>query len=323
MRCYKHRLFYCLVLTLILISGISAQEPQKDDKNSRKQRNAQTVTIPISISEKKNGDDANRGELIQAGNISIKENGEERKILSLRSTTDSPLTLAILIQDDLSSNVNLELDGIRKFITNLPKGTRVGVGYLRAGSLQVRQKFTEDLDKAAKSLRILGSSSTVAPANPYDGVLDTLKRFENQPNGRRAILLISDGLDTLRGIDSASPNQSIDLNRAVLNAQRNGVAVYSIYASATSTNSGNSLLVGYGQGSLQRLSDETGGRAYFQGFSTPVSFAPFLRRLDVVLSRQFALTYLSNNNGKDFRRIDVSSDNSEIKVEHPKGISPK
>jgi hypothetical protein len=197
------------------------------------------------------------------------------------------------------------------------------VAYMRGGTLDVRQRFTEDLERAAKSLRVISGSGANAPFNPYVGVIEGLQRFDNLPTGRRAMLVISDGLDASRGVDSASPAQSIDLDRAVLKAQRNGTAIYSIYASASSTSGGSSVLVSYGQGSLNRLTDETGGRSFFQGTSTPVSFDPFLRQLGTILSRQYALTYLSSGSKKDLRRIEVTTDNPEIKIEYPKNYIPK
>jgi hypothetical protein len=130
-------------------------------------------------------------------------------------------------------------------------------------------------------------------------------------------------LDIGRGVNSASPAQSIDLDRAILKSQRNGVAIYAIYASTAATTGGNTRLVSYAQGSLQRLADETGGRAFFSGFSTPVSFSPFLRELGASLARQFALTYLSTDKETGFRRIEITSDSREVKIEYPKGVNPK
>src|SRR6478736_4584997 len=58
-----------------------------------------------------------------------------------------PLNIAILIQDDLTSRVGNELGVTREFIRALPSGSRVMVGYITSGSLQVRQPFTTDLEK--------------------------------------------------------------------------------------------------------------------------------------------------------------------------------
>ncbi len=299
---------------------------QSDDKKKQKQEKenvARPVTIPISVRESNVRASETRGEIVEAGNLVVKENGDQRQILSLRSTANSPLAFAVLLQDDLASQVNLELKGIAEFIRRLPRGSRVMVAYMRGGSLQVRQKFTEDLEKAATSLRIIASSSSVAPYNPYVGVIEALDRFENLPTGRRAMLIVSDGLDTSRGIDAASPTQSIDLDRAIIKAQREGTAIYSIYAATSSNNGGSSILANYGQGSLNRLTEETGGRAFFQGLDTPVSFAPFLRELGTTLNRQFALTFLSTGSKKDLRRLEVTSDNSNVKIEYPKNYVPR
>src|SRR5688572_16563504 len=67
--------------------------------------------------------------------------------------TIEPLNLAVLIQDDLVPQVGNELGVTREFIRSLPAGSQVMVGYITSGSLQVRQPFTNDLEKAAKSLR--------------------------------------------------------------------------------------------------------------------------------------------------------------------------
>ena len=164
---------------------------------------------------------------------------------------------------------------------------------------------------------ITGSSS-VAPFNPYEQVDEALKRFDALPTGRRAILLVSDGLDVSRGVESSTPGQSVDLDQAILKAQRKSVAIYSFYSPTSSTES-NSRLSLNGQGSLEKLSDETGGRAFFQGSIAPISFEPFFKDLNKALNRQFALTYLSTHPKKGYHKIQVTSTNPEVKIEHPRG----
>lgn len=320
---FANKLGQAVLIFLFVVTGVLGQAAQSDKNIKKKQQDARPVTIPIAVRAGNIKTAEARGEIIEAGNLIIKENGEPRQILSLRSTANSPLALAVLIQEDVASEVNLELKGIAGFIRGLPRGSRVMVGYLRSGAIDIRQKFTEDLDKAARSLRVISGSSAVAPYNPYVGVIESLDRFDNLPIGRRAILIVSDGLDSSRGVDSASPSQSLDLDRAIIKAQRSGTAIYSIYAATQSTGSGSSILVSYGQGSLNRLTEETGGRAFFQGTGTPVSFAPYLRELGVILNRQFALTFLSTGSKKDLRRLEVSSDNPDVKIEYPKNYIPR
>lgn len=278
------------------------------------------VTIPITF--RMRGSKA-RQELQDIGNIIVREDGEEQQILSIRSFgTADPIAVAVLIQDDVIPSISNEIKSIDNFIRRLPRGSRVMVGYIRSGSLQVRQKFTGDLDRAAKALRVPVGSSTAAPYNPYVEIVEGLKRFEALPKGRRAMLVVSDGVDTSRGFDVVSVAQSIDLERATKEAQRHGVAIYAFYApTVTATARNNQFLASSGQGSLEVLADETGGRAFFQGTGAPVSFDPFLNDLAVSFTRQIALTYLSTHGKKGYHRIEIRSDNTGVEIDHPSGYT--
>jgi hypothetical protein len=200
-----------------------------------------------------------------------------------------PVNLAILIQDDLVSPVGNELDETRDFIRSLPAGSQVMVGYITTGTLQVRQPFTTDLDKAARSLRIVRSSTSASAFNPYVEVVEALRRFESG-KGKNVLLLISDGLDTSRGFDATAAGNTLDLQRAIDNARKRDVAVYTFFAPSVGLTSRNHLAVSYGQSSLNRLANETGGKAFFQG-SSFVSFSPYFRRLREALNEQYAQAY--------------------------------
>ncbi|MCA1589209.1 MAG: hypothetical protein LC734_02225 [Acidobacteria bacterium] len=277
-----------------------------------------TVSIPISIFTKQELRDRQPEEFVQVDRLIVTEDKEEQQILSIRSVTDARLALAILVQEDLTSEFNLQRQDLARFIRNLPRGSRVMIAYLRGGSLQVRQRFTSDLDAAANALRIVTASAIGAPSSPYDGMIDALNRFDALPAGRRAVLLISDGLDVSSGSIDFSPTQSIELDRAILRAQRRSVSVYSFYWPATLTQGGSRASLA-GQSSLLRISEETGGRAFFSGNRAPVSLQPFFRELSILLNRQFLLTYLSTHMNRGYHRVDVRSTNSEVKIEHPKG----
>lgn len=312
------RHFCAVFVAVLLAANFTFAQPEAENSRKRQQK-VRTVTIPISIFSKEELKQQIPQEFIEAGNIIVKEDGDQQTILSIRSISEAPTALAVLIQDDVSSSVNLELKRLANFIRRLPKGSRVMVAYLRSGTIQVRQKFTDDLEKAANSLRIIASNAAVAPSSPYQSVEEVLERFDALPIGRRAILLISDGLDVSRGFDDSSPALSLDLERAIAKAQRRSVAIYSFYASASLTERASPTVILNAQGSLQKLSEETGGRAFFQGTGTPVNFEPFFREVDLALSRQFVMTYLSTHMKKGYHKVDVTSTNPEIKIEHPKG----
>lgn len=196
-----------------------------------------------------------------------------------------PINLAILIQDDLDSQVSNEISVTRDFIRSLPRGSRVMVGYITTGTLQVRQPFTNDLDKAARSLRILLSSTVASPYNPYVEVIEALRHF-NRLKGKNAVLLISDGLDTSRGFDATSSGNTMDLVRAIEHAKKRNVAVYTFYAPSVGLTSRSRIAASYGQNSLSRLANDTGGKAFFQGTTGFVTFDSYFQRLRKTLNEQ-------------------------------------
>jgi len=309
--------FNPILLLISIAFALTAQpifgQPQSGNGRSASGGPGRPVTIPLTVKVK--GEETE----LQSIDLTISEDGEPQTILSLRGIgTNSPITLAVLIQEDLVPSVASDIKSLADFINRLPKGSRIMIGYLRTGSLQVKQKFTNDLERAAKALRPPIGFANVGPYNPYVEVIEALRRFDSQPLGRRAILLVSDGLDISRGVDSSSPTQSIDLQRAINESQRRGVAIYGFYA-PTLVAASNPALVSNAQSSLLRLSNETGGLAFFQGTGAPVSFVPFIRELDVSLQRQAALTFLSTHLNKGFHRIEVRSSTPGVRVSFPSG----
>ena len=199
-----------------------------------------------------------------------------------------PLNLAILIQDDLLSQVGNELGVTRDFIRSLPQGSRVMVGYITTGTLQVRQPFTTDLEKAAKSLRIPLATRGSSAFNPYVEVIEALRKFDNSWTNSNAVLLISDGLDVSRGFDSSAAGHTLDIDRTISEANKRHISIFSFYAPSVGLTSYSHLAASYGQSSLNRVSNETGGRAFFQGITGFVTFDSYFARLREALNRQYA-----------------------------------
>lgn len=312
---------FAMFCSLIVVGSPDASAQSRGETNALRpsENPARPVIIPLTIRVK--------GEVVpselemQTVDFTVNEDGDPQTVLSIRAMgTNSPINLMVLIQDDVVSSIGLETKSLAEFIGRLPRGSRVSVGYLRVGSLQVRQKFTSDLEKAAKSLRGPMGVAGVAPYNPYVEVIEAAKRFDAQPAGRRAILLVSDGLDVSHGVDSSSPGQSLDLQRAITEAQRRSIAIYSFYAPTAVTSSDGNMIAN-GQSSLQKLSDETGGQAFFQGLGVPTSFDPFIKKVNAALERQIALTYLSTHLNKGFHRVKIVSPTPGVEIHYPAGYS--
>jgi VWFA-related protein len=325
--------FIACTFAAATLSGQNGVEPAKPDSDSsrnkkeKKEKKEQVRPVTIQVTPHVSGlekaqTQSETEEFIALGDITVREDGVERKILSTRGIGNTPLALAVLIQDDVVSSISTEIKAIGEFIRTLPKGSRVLVGYIHSGSLQVRQKFTTELDKAVRALRVPISSASVAPYNPYVEIIEALKRFESLPSGRRAMLVVTDGLDTSGGLRSSSAGMSLDLQRAIREAQRRSVAIYSFYApTVTATAGRDPILVNNAQSSLQRLSDESGGRAFFQGTGAPVSFDPFLHELGESLLMQLAVTFLSTNSDKSFHKLEIVFSRPDVKADYPTGYS--
>lgn len=253
--------------------------------------------------------------------FAVREEKLPQKIISVKPASEAPPIIAVLLQDDLQSRVNNEIKGMKEFIRGLPEGSRVMTGYITAGSLRVAQDFTTDRDRAAESLRIIRGSASASPFNPYVELTEALQRFDSQPVGRRLVLMVSDGLDTSRGIRSASPMQSIDLDRSIREAQRRSVAIFSFYAPSVGLSGGSRFEANLGQSCLNRLASETGGEAFFSGFDF-VSFDPYFKEFNELLGLQWLITYRSTNIGNSYREIEVTTD-ADVHLHHPDGYKPK
>jgi hypothetical protein len=197
------------------------------------------------------------------------------------------LELYILIDEATDTSVASQFEDLRRFLSSQPPTTSVAIGYMQNGTVHTVQNFTKDHTAAGKALRIpIGAAA--GGNSPYLSIIDAIKRWPESSN-RHAIFLISDGIDPLQlGMTDSY------LDAAIRQAQRTGTQVYSIYASAVGHFGHTLWRIDQGQYNLSRLTDETGGEAYFQGFNTPVAFAPFLQQFANRLNHQYKLTFLAH-----------------------------
>ncbi len=303
-------------VTTVAIIFLSATIVVAQNRKREVVVNGREVTILVTI-DPHNDRAREIASKLQPEDFTVLEEKQKQRIVSVKRASESPPVIAVLIQDDLISGVSNEIAGIKRFIRQLPEGSRVMTAYLTGGSLRVTQDFTTDRARAAESLRIVTGSGSAATYSPYIQVVEALKRFDEQPAGRRIVLLISDGLDVSQGFRDASPMVSLYLDQAISEAQRRGVAIFSFYAPSVGLTSVSRLAVNYGQGSLNRMADETGGEAFFSGTSF-VTFDPYFRELNDLLNRQWLITYQSANSGTGFRRIEATTD-FNLHLHYPTG----
>ena len=220
------------------------------------------------------------------------------------------LDLAILIDDVTESSIGNQLDDLRKFIQAQSRTTRVGIFYANEGRAQQASAFSADHDAVSKKLRITFGEAS-ASTSLYFSLMDLISKWPAS-NGRREVLVIGDGIDRFRG-DPFSP----DVTATIEKAQKAGIIIHTLYARGSGRAARNLFRTNYGQSNLAQMTDATGGEAFFQGLETPISFAPFLEHLDMVLHNQYFLTFTtarSTKNKGELRGFRVTTEQRRAEI---------
>jgi hypothetical protein len=219
------------------------------------------------------------------------------------------LQLAIVVDDSDLRNVGKQFDDLTNFIKALPKSTSVGIFYARDSTISVGSQFSPDHEAVAKTLRLpLGNGATMSV---YQSLMALIAGWPVS-DARREILLLSDGFDRFRR-EWYSP----DVDTTVEKAQRAGIVFHTIFISGIGRPGRSQNARNVGQGSLNKLTDGTGGFAFFQGFATPISLEPFLTQLDLALKNQYFLTWQTNRskNAKgDLRSFKVRTERNDVEI---------
>jgi len=194
----------------------------------------------------------------------IYEDGQPRPVAFFRKDNNTPVSIGILV--DTSGSMETKIPQARLAIANFVRdlNARDDV-FLFAFSDRpfLLQPFTTDHDAILSRLGLLHAYGRTAL---YDVILDGLIMVSRGRYDKKALLVVTDGMDTA----SAS-----DLQQVIGQARRQGVLIYSIGIGDPNT-PGSGLTIGFGTfifggGSdldrvdaqvLQTLSEETGAKTY-------------------------------------------------------------
>lgn len=186
---------------------------------------------------------------------------------------------------------------------------------------EILSDFTTDRSKTQEALSRLNIAAW-REANLFDAITDTADRMSTI-EGRKAILLITSGIDTFSKI-------TFDQTRKKL--QESGVPIYSVGLMQTLREL---IDARGGMGSIQRMdflqadnelrtfAKETGGQAYFPRFQgeSPAIF----QEIHQALRNQYVITYQPTNKAHDgtFRKLKVElvnpATNEPLPVKDEKG----
>jgi hypothetical protein len=269
------------------------------------------------------------------GDVKVKQGKNFLKVNQLipAQGKDAALQLYILIDDMLDSRVGNNLNDIRDFINAQPASTVIAVGYMSNATVNIVQSFTADHELAVKALRIpRGILSTMD--SPYLSLISLVKGWSQQ-NVRREVLMVTDGLDRLRGetpspsrlapsfgpVYHSMPTMSPDVNSASELSQRYNVLVYSLYAVGVGRSARSSWDLQTGLSGLTKLANETGGDCFSLGTSNAVSFKPYLERLQKMFDNQYYVVFQATPKGKGgLQRVNVTTEVSNAEIAAPTNV---
>ncbi len=268
-----------------------------------------------------------------AKDITLKVDNRNTNLLSLAPIPPNGAQVALLIDDGLRTSIGGELNNLKAFLTSLPQGTEVFVGFMQNGrvvSASEMPGFTTDRAAAAQSLR-LPMGIRGASASPYFCLSDFVKNWpsnaENQSGPQseqpthkaRIVLMITNGVDPYNGSTSITNQDSPYVAAAITDAQRAGVPVYSIYYNEVGFGRGRGSFSG--QSYLQQVAQGTGGATYYQGTGSPVSLAPFLKQFQNAIAETYVATFPVDGS-KKMVTLKASSTLPKTKVNAPQEVRP-
>jgi hypothetical protein len=240
---------------------------------------------------------------------------------------NAALQLMILIDDTLNTSIGNSLTELKDFISSQPASTLVGVGYMSNAGVNIAQNFTADKDLAVKAVRLpRGNVSTMD--SPYLSLISLVKGWQQQ-KVRRVVLMLTDGIDRLRGetpqasrlgpsygpVYHTMPTISTDATSASEISQRYNVLVSSVYAIGVGRAGRSSWDLQNGLSGLTKVANETGGECFSLGTSQLVSFKPYMDSFQKMLNNQYYVVFQASAKKKaGLQRISVQTElsNSEI-----------
>ncbi|HEY8410413.1 MAG TPA: VWA domain-containing protein [Pyrinomonadaceae bacterium] len=311
-----------LVLPLVflfLIFGVTVRA-QNVDQEDVIRTESDITNLPFTVTDKQHQFITT----LRAEDVRVLEDGVPQTLFTFQRETDRPLAIAFLLDVSRSQEATLpdEKAAARSFIENVIRSSRDLVAILPfTGSAYLEQDLTRDVLTVYRVLErvevaepsYLGSGRPLSgiptgprlPATPPEGstaIWDAIALTSNDVLAkapglrRRAIILLSDGVDT---------TSRLALKEAANRALGAETVVYSIGI-------GDSKWEGVDRAPLREIAERTGGRAFFpdKKFDLNSAFAEIERELRT----QYLIAYSSTNKKHDgaYRKITIEITNPDL-----------
>ena len=274
----KSFLLLCL-LTCLCLPPASAVRAQREDEDDVVRVNADLVVLNVTVTDPQ----GRYVHKLKRADFKIFEDGREQRI-GLFSVEETPFAAAILL--DSSGSMEHRLTLARAAALRFLEGLReedVAAVYNFDSKVEQLQDFTtgRDLPPVAYDL----SSKGMTTLN--DAVLRAAKDISKRPEKRRAIIVLSDGVDTKSGATA---------DKALHAALEANATIYTVDMTDPQLNPADRMRAG---SNLKNFAAKSGGRYVSKpgGQALDEAFRDILEEL----SNQYTLGYRPDNAARDGR----------------------
>jgi len=316
---------YLLLAVTVLISLHSAfgQQPKPsptptpEPTQETLKVNIRRVRLPITVQD-------NKKQFVTGltqNDFVIMEDKVPQTIESFTSEQNNVLPLYVGVLMDTSPStagkLKFEQESAMNFIQTVIRPRRDRVLFATFDhEITLRQDFTdrlELLDRAVFGVKKTGNKTAL-----YDAVWQFCDEKMRSAQGRRVIVVITDGDDTY---------SRADLNDAIDIAQRTETTIFAISTKAGLSGTVPGVEAGqvqdHGDKSLERLCEETGGVAFFTG--DMLALERSFGRIANELRTQYLITYKPTNDQYDgsYRKVEVKliNGNEKFRLRTKKGYT--
>lgn len=260
--------------------------------------------------------------------IRVVEDGVPQEIFTFQKQVDLPVTLAIVIDTSASQEYTLpqEKAAARAFVDAVLRAAKDEVAVVSfTGDVVLEQGLTGNVSRIRTAIEkveftppagyigggvVVGTppisgNSRAGSTALWDAVFVTCDEVlsDSSDRTRRAIILLTDGVDT---------SSRVKLQEAVDAAIKNETLVFAVGIGDRFN------YQGVDEGSLKKIAERTGGRAYFPRDEQDLRVA--FEQIQRELREQYLVAYSPTNKRRDgtFRKLQIEIANPELKRQNLK-----
>jgi Ca-activated chloride channel family protein len=260
--------------------------------------------------------------------VRVLEDGTPQEIFTFQPNSDLPLSLAILIDCSGSEERTLpeEKAAARSFLESVLRENKDEAAIVSfTGEVTLEQGLTGNVARLRRAIDqvefvppsgYIGGGVVVGGTPPISGTQQTLAGStaiwdaiwatsnelltDSAEHQRRAIILLTDGEDTI---------SQVHMQDAINRALKADALIYAIGI-------GDRYQFGINEGALKKITEGTGGRAYFPRNERELRDA--FAQIERDLREQYLIAYSSSNKTRDssYRRVAIEIVNPELRKEN-------